>query len=94
VAAEGFADRAYERDGSLTPRNREGAVLQDPLLSADRAVAMVRDGTIQARDGSPVQLRVDTICIHSDTRGAADVAAAVRARLTEAGIVVAALGAS
>jgi UPF0271 protein len=94
VAAEGFADRAYERDGSLTPRNREGAVLQDPLSAADRAVAMIRDGRIEARDGSSLQLSVDTICIHSDTRGAADVAAAVRARLTQAGIVVAALGTS
>ena len=94
VAAEGFADRAYEPDGSLSPRDARDAVLQDPLRSADRAVCMVRDGKIQARDGSLLQLRVDTICIHGDTPGAADVAAAVRARLTQAGIVVAALGAT
>lgn len=94
VAAEGFADRGYEPDGSLSPRDTLDAVLQDPLRSADRAVSMVRDGKIQTRDGSLLQLRVDTICIHGDTPGAADVAAAVRARLTQAGIVVAALGAS
>ena len=92
VAAEGFADREYESDGSLAPRHTTGAVLHEPARAADRAVAMVRDAKVVARDGSALHLHVDTICVHGDTPGTADIAAAVRAALTQAGIVVAPLG--
>lgn len=91
VAAEGFADRSYEPDGSLTPRHIAGAVLSEPVRVAERAVQLVRDGKVAARDGSPLSLRVDTICVHGDTPGAAEAAAAVRAGLEHAGIEVRAL---
>lgn len=91
VAAEGFADRAYEPDGSLTPRHMAGAVLTEPVRVVERAVQMVRDGTVVARDGSSVSLKVDTLCVHGDTPGAAGLAAAVRAGLEQAGIEVRAL---
>jgi UPF0271 protein len=91
VAAEAFADRSYERDGSLTPRNVAGALISDPLLAAERAVSMVRDATVVARDGSTISLKVDTICVHGDTPGAAELAAAVRARLEHAGVQLRAL---
>jgi 5-oxoprolinase (ATP-hydrolysing) subunit A len=91
VAAEGFADRAYEPDGSLTPRQIAGAVLTEPVSVVERAVQMVRDGKVVARDGSTFSLKVDTICVHGDTPGAADLADAVRAGLEQAGITVAPL---
>jgi UPF0271 protein len=91
VAAEGFADRSYERDGSLTPRHVAGAIVSEPGHAAERAVRMVRDGKVAARDGSTFSLKVDTICVHGDTPGAADLAAAVRAGLEHAGITVAPL---
>jgi UPF0271 protein len=52
---------------------------------------MVRDQVVVAEDGSRVPLRIDTICVHGDTPGAAQLAARVRAALTEAGIEVRAL---
>jgi UPF0271 protein len=88
VAAEGFADRSYERDGRLTPRHVAGAVLTDQYEAAERVVRMVRDGTVIARDGSTISLKVDTICVHGDTPGAADLAAAVREGLEHAGVEV------
>jgi UPF0271 protein len=91
VAAEGFADRSYESDGSLTPRDRSDAVLTDPRDAAERAVRMVRDGKVIARDGSIFRVEIDTICVHGDTPGAPELAAAVRAALEEAGIEVKAL---
>ena len=91
VAAEGFADRSYEADGSLTPRDRQGAVLADPIHAAERAVRMVRDGNVVARDGSILRLEIDTICVHGDTPGAPEMAAAVRAALEDAGVAVKAL---
>lgn len=91
VAGEGFADRSYEADGSLTSRHVAGAVLSEPALVAERAVQMVRHGRVAARDGSTVSLKVDTICVHGDTPRAAELAAAVRAELELAGIAVRAL---
>jgi UPF0271 protein len=91
AAAEGFADRSYEADGSLTPRHMAGAVLSVPAQVAERVVRIVRDGEVAARDGSTLQLHVDTICVHGDTPGAAELAAAVRIALEKAGVELKAL---
>jgi UPF0271 protein len=93
VAAEGFADRMYEPDGSLTPRSRAGAVLHDAQAVAERAVHMARDGSVTAADGRAVPLRIDTICVHGDTPGADVSARELRRALTQAGITVRAVGA-
>jgi len=91
AAAEGFADRSYEPDGALTPRHLPDSVLSESGRAAERAVRMIRDGHVSARDGTPLALRVDTICVHGDTPDAAGVAATVRAALERAGITVAPL---
>jgi len=88
VAAEGFADRAYEPDGSLTFRHLPGAVVTDPASAAERAVRMIKEKKVIARDGSSFSCAVDTICVHGDTPGAVDVAALVRRALEEAGVIV------
>ncbi|MDQ3421289.1 MAG: LamB/YcsF family protein, partial [Acidobacteriota bacterium] len=88
VAAEGFADRAYEPDGSLTPRARPGAVIHDLSLVVARAVRMATESRVTARDGSEIRLHVDTICVHGDTPGAADLAHALRQGLEVAGVQV------
>ncbi len=69
TAAEAFADRAYLEDGSLMPRSRPGSLLTHPDDAAAQALQLARRGDIQ------------TLCIHSDTPGAASIAAAVRNRL-------------
>jgi 5-oxoprolinase (ATP-hydrolysing) subunit A len=89
VAAEVFADRAYDPDGSLTSRARPGAVIQDTARVVERAIKMVRDRQVVAVDGSTVALQADTICLHGDTPGAAEHARAVRAGLEKAGIRIA-----
>jgi len=88
VAAEGFADRAYEPDGSLTPRSRAGAVIHDPELVVDRAVRMIRDRVVLTPDGRTIPLVVDTICVHGDTPGAPELTRRIRAGLEAAGIHV------
>lgn len=93
TAAEVFADRAYRADGSLAPRREPGAVIADPALVAERALRLVERGEVAAVDGAVIQLRRDTICLHGDTPGAGDIAAAVRARLEEAGVRLAAVDA-
>lgn len=75
-AAEGFADRAYEPDGSLRSRRLEGALLTDPALAAAQAVALAQAGQVQ------------TLCVHSDTPGAPEIARAVRSALEVAGFTI------
>ncbi|MBI4889985.1 MAG: LamB/YcsF family protein [Acidobacteria bacterium] len=79
TAAEAFADRAYLDDGSLMPRSRPGSLLTNPEDAAAQAVQLARRGDIQ------------TLCIHSDTPGAAAIAAAVRAHLLAESITPATL---
>jgi UPF0271 protein len=93
VVAEAFADRAYEADGSLVSRSKPGSVILDASAVVARAVQMAKDGTVAAVDGTILKFRPDTICIHSDTPSADDLAARVRAALDDAGVTVGAIGA-
>jgi UPF0271 protein len=92
VAAEGFADRAYEPDGALTPRSRAGAVIHDVDAVVERALRMATDGVVLTPDGRDVALRIDTICVHGDTPGAAELARRVHEALRARGADVAPIG--
>jgi UPF0271 protein len=92
VAAEGFADRAYEPDGSLTPRSRSGAVMHDVEAVAARAVRMATDGVVLTTTGAEVALRVQTICVHGDTPGAAGLVRRIREALADHGVEIAPVG--
>jgi len=93
VAAEIFADRAYEPDGTLASRKKPGSVIHDPNVVVSRAVSMVKDGSVVAVDGSVVKLGADTICVHGDTKGSDELAARLRRAFEDAGITVAPVGA-
>jgi UPF0271 protein len=89
VAREGFADRAYESDGTLRSRRLPGAVHADPAVAAAQAAGFVRDGGVRASDGTFLRLEIDTICVHGDTPNAPAIARAVREALAAEGIDVA-----
>lgn len=86
--AEGFADRSYETDGSLTPRHVPGAVIAAPDAVLAQAVTLAMQGAVTARGGARIDLRIQTLCLHSDTPGAASHARAIRAGLEQAGVAV------
>jgi len=88
VVPEAFADRAYLPGGGLVPRAEPGAVLHDPQAISARMVALVRDGRIAAADGSAVDIVARSICVHSDTPGAVEIARAVRDGLVAAGVAI------
>jgi UPF0271 protein len=90
-AAEGFADRAYEPDGSLMARPKPGAVISDPALVVSRAIRLVTEHSAVASDGTPLTLDIDTLCVHGDTPGADDLASRLRAGLEAAGVALRAL---
>jgi 5-oxoprolinase (ATP-hydrolysing) subunit A len=92
VAAEAFADRRYEADGFLRARSKAGAMIEDPAVAAEQAVRIAEGRGVVAEDGTVVDVRAGTICVHGDTAGAEGVARAVRRSLERAGIRVRAPG--
>jgi len=88
-ASEGFCDRAYNPDGTLMTRSKPDAVIRDTAAIAQRAVKMVKEGSLLSYDGSLIPLCVDTICIHGDTPGAAVIARTIRESLEKDGVTVA-----
>lgn len=86
--SEGFADRRYNPDGTLVSRTAPDAMLcaiDDQIAQVFR---MVELGTVEARDGTTISLRIDTICLHGDTGGAVQSALALRDALQAKGIEI------
>ena len=92
--SEAFVDRAYLVDGTLAPRDRSGAVIEDAGVAVRRALALARREPILSLDGRPLRIAADTLCLHGDTPDAAARARAVRDALAAAGIRLAAPGAT
>ena len=93
VAYEGFVDRRYRADGSLVPREWQGAVIHDPEVAAEQAVRMVVDRRVRCVDGVELETHVHTLCIHGDNPAAPAIARAVRRRLEAAGVAILPIGA-
>jgi UPF0271 protein len=81
VAAEAFADRAYEPDGSLALRSKPGAMIHDSKCVVDRVARITRRAEIEAIEGTVLKVRIDTICPHGDTPGAHELTRLIRAGL-------------
>lgn len=88
AASEVFADRAYERDGSLVPRSRKGAVIEDEELALKRVIRMAKEGVVEAIDGSTIFIDADSVCVHGDGRKALEFVKRIREGFLEAGIEV------
>jgi UPF0271 protein len=86
VAAEAFADRRYEADGALRSRKFVDALLRDPAEAGQQALRIVERGTVIAHGGTEIAANAQTICIHGDTPGAAEIAATVANTLRRAGV--------
>ena len=91
VAAEAFADRRYEPDGTLRARKFEDSLIRDPAQAGQQALNIVERGMVIASDGSEVAVLAQTICIHGDTPGAPEIATTVAETLRQAGVKVSAL---
>lgn len=88
VAAEAFADRRYEPDGTLRSRKFDDALIRDPEEAGRQALNIVERGVVIARDGTEVPVDAQTLCVHGDTPGAVKIAATVARELREAGVVL------
>jgi UPF0271 protein len=81
--AEAFADRGYTPEGTLVPRSQPGALLPGTDAVVDRAVRLARDGVIVAVDGTELEVRADSLCLHGDTPEAVANAQAVARALAD-----------
>ncbi|MGO3063731.1 MAG: LamB/YcsF family protein [Brevibacterium aurantiacum] len=90
VAAEAFADRSYNPDGSLVARTEPNAVLHDPQAVAARVLRLVQTGQVEAIDGSLVDVDAQSICFHGDSQGSIDMARAARELLESSDVRIAA----
>ena len=66
VVQEVFADRTYQRDGSLTPRSRPDALITTEDAAVAQVLRMIRDGVVRATDGREIPILADTVCLHGD----------------------------
>ncbi len=88
TASEVFADRSYEDDGSLTPRDQANSVITDHLRAVRQVIGMLQMGTVRSRQGTEVVVKAETICIHGDGPHALQFAKQIRTALDCAGITV------
>jgi len=88
VAREVFADRAFDARGALVPRSEPGAVIHEASAVVERSLRLVVEHRVTAITGEDIDLHADTICLHGDTRGAVDLASALRGAFDQAGVQV------
>ena len=88
MAYEVFADRAYQEDGSLVPRSRDGAVLHDTEEVLKRTIKMVKEKKVTTIDGQEIDIKADSICVHGDNESALKLVASIREGLKNAGVEI------
>ena len=88
AASEAFADRRYEKDGSLRARKFRDALLDNPEQAAEQALRIAEGRGVLTREREIVPVQADTICIHGDTPGAERIAETVRRALDASGVAV------
>jgi len=92
VVPEVFADRTYQRDGSLTPRRHPDALIEDEATAVAQVRRMLEHGVVRATDGTEVTINAGTVCLHGDGPHAVAFAHRLRHELQAAGITFAAPG--
>ncbi len=88
AASEVFADRAYQKDGSLVPRSQPGSMVHDRNEAIARTIRMVKEGLVTTIDGEDIPIHAHSICVHGDNPDAVGFVQEIRSRLIEEGITV------
>lgn len=89
VMQEVFADRSYQDDGTLTPRNQPGALIEEVETSVAQALTMVQEGYVIAQSGKKVPIQADTLCLHGDGAHALAFARQIHAAFQKEGLLMA-----
>jgi len=92
VAGEAYGDRAYNEDGTLVSRKLPNSVLTDSDTVVKRITQFIETGTMPTYEGGAVKIDAQSICMHGDTPGAAELIKALREKLDNQGIGVVPVG--
>lgn len=92
TAAEVFADRSYQEDGTLTPRSKPGAMITDEDASIAQVLSMVLDHKVTCLSGKVIPIKADSICVHGDGPKALLFVQKIRKALAEKGVEIAPAG--
>ena len=87
-AAEVFADRAYEDDGTLVARTKEGAMIKDEDEAVARVIRMIKEGKVTSVNGKDIEMKPDSVCVHGDSEKALLFVQKIRNALLAEGIVI------
>ena len=88
TANEVFADRTYQPDGSLTPRTKPNALIENEITAVLQAMQMIKNKTVTATNGTRIKMEADTVCIHGDGKNAVPFAKALYNSLQQEGISI------
>lgn len=88
TVSEVFADRTYQDNGSLTPRHKPGALIEDPVQAVAQVLQMVQKGTVTTLSGKEIPIIAETVCIHGDGIHAVSIAKALYEALKENHIAI------
>lgn len=83
TANEVFADRTYQDDGSLTPRNVPGALIEEVKKATEQTLQIIKSRTITTLNGKIIPVTADTICIHGDGKIAVELVKAIHKTIAE-----------
>jgi UPF0271 protein len=88
TASEVFADRTYKEDGSLMPRHRPGAMIEEAGKAVAQVMEMIKDGTVTTVTGKKIPIVAETVCIHGDGPHAVEFAKAIHDALNANNIAI------
>jgi len=88
TASEAFADRTYKDDGSLTSRNKPGAMIEETDKTVAQVLQMIKEGTVTSVSGKKIPIVAETICIHGDGEHAVEFAKAIHMALKQNSIAI------
>ena len=86
--SEIFADRGYNKNGSLVPRGEKGALITDTKYAINRLVHFFQTGEMPTVCGNFIKMNAHSICIHGDNSNAVDMARNIKSILAENNIKI------
>ncbi len=87
-AAEVFADRAYEDDGTLVARTKPGAMITDEDKAVERVIKMIKEHKVETISGKTIELCPHSVCVHGDSEKAVVFTQKIRDSLNAEGIEI------
>jgi UPF0271 protein len=85
---EVFADRTYQKDGSLTPRSAANSLINDTDMALQQVLKMINQGQVNTLTGETIPIKAETVCIHGDGAHAAEFAKAISISLQDNQVIL------